>query len=127
LIYKRPKSLPSTTEQRQTGCGNLYITVTRDKDKPIEVFVFLGKSGGCSIAQNEALGKSVSIGLQHGIAVKEFVKLFSGVRCPSPNLYPEEDCNLSCADAIGSVLKKYLTKEEIEEINNAESIKKRNH
>ena len=100
---KRPKILQGTTHRIKTGCGNLYITVTRDEVGMFEVFSALGKSGQCGAAQNEALCRSISAGLRAGVDPKTYIKQLKGIRCPSPGLEDGVEI-LSCADAIGHVL-----------------------
>lgn len=96
----RPKNLLGSTVRVETGCGNLYITVNHEDGKGIfEVFATLGKAGGCATVQNEALTRSITLGLRFGIPVSEFVRQLKGIRCPSPNLE-----TLSCADAIAKAL-----------------------
>lgn len=113
----RPKDLYGITYKIKTGCGNMYITIGSEGNgsKPIEVISRLGKSGGCSGSQNEALGRSISIGLQGGIEVERYIKTLKGIRCPQPGDYYEPDklC-LSCSDAVGWALEKYL-KEHVSE------------
>jgi len=54
--------------------GNLYVTANRNGDDIIrETFVTLGKSGGDEKADAEALGRLVSLFLQHGGDVKEVI------------------------------------------------------
>jgi len=103
---ERPKSLPSITTRTETGCGHLYVRVSQDEEgKPFEVFATLGKAGNCATCQNEALTRAITLGLRYGIPVEEYVKELTGIRCPSPYLYPKEEATLSCADAIAQVLK----------------------
>lgn len=106
LVKKeRPKTTETVTEKVETGCGSLYITVGFDSDgAPIEIFAALGKAGGCSHCQNEALCRCISLGLKYGIPPEEFVKELVGNECPSKNVWPESERILSCADGIGKVL-----------------------
>jgi len=101
---ERPKVLMGRTIKKVTGCGNLYVTVNKDGDRLLEVFATLGKNGGCSMCQNEALTRAITLGLKHGVPVQEFVSELSDLRCPSPYMWPEEDRTLSCPDAIARVL-----------------------
>jgi len=109
LKSKRPKVLDSVTEKVKTGCGHLYVTVGFDgkEDTPVEVRAALGKAGGCSNCFLEALNRSISLGLEYGIPVDEFVKELMGHKCPSPNMWPEEEKILSCPDGISQVLSGY--------------------
>lgn len=92
------------------GCGEISITVNFHKGKVFEVFSFMEKAGSCSNSQSEALCRAISVGLQTGVPLIEFVEHLQGIRCCSPNLFPPNEKNLSCADAICNVLRKYLPK-----------------
>lgn len=104
----RPREVKSITKQVQTGCGNLYVTIGLNDDEPIEVFSRLGKAGGCSNCQNEALTRSISLGLKYGVPVKEYVDELKGLQCPNPNMWPMENRVLSCPDGIAAALEKYV-------------------
>jgi len=110
---KRPKRVESFTSRVKTGCGKLFITVGTLDSKPIEVFATLGKAGGCSNCQNEALCRAISLGLCHGVPVEEYTKSLMGIQCPNPNHYPEEEKALSCPDAIGRALKEGNSEKEV--------------
>ena len=103
----RPEILNGKTVRMKTGCGNLYVTVNLNGGKPVEVFARLGKAGGCSNCQNEALARAVSLGLKYGVPVKGYVNELKGLQCPNPNMFPKEDRILSCPDAIAKVLEGY--------------------
>jgi len=101
---KRPKKVQSTTERIECGCGHLYVTIGKDGEgKIVEVFAVLGKAGGCAMAQNEALTRTISLGLKYGIPVREFVDELDNIRCSAFGLESGEPI-LSCADAIAYVL-----------------------
>ena len=106
----RPKVLAGDTIKVKTGCGNLYITINVNGDGPIEIFASLGKAGGCSNVQNEALTRAISLGLKYGVPIKEFVDELKDLQCPNPSMWPEEDRILSCPDGIAKVLEKYVKK-----------------
>ena len=105
---ERPVEVGSKTVMVETGCGHLYITVGYNGGHPIEVFATLGKAGGCSNCQNEALTRSITLGLKYGIPVKEYVEELEGIQCPNPNMWPKGGRTLSCADGIAKVLRGYV-------------------
>lgn len=105
---ERPKVVDGHTYKYETGsCGTIYITINGDDDGPMEIFARLGKAGGCSNCQNEALGRAVSLGLKYGIPPEEFVKELGAIRCPSPKIYPKTERIFSCPDAMAQALDAY--------------------
>jgi ribonucleoside-diphosphate reductase alpha chain len=101
-----------TTTKITTGCGNLYITINEDKDgRPFEVFMQMGKAGGCAASQLEAVGRLVSLALRSGIDLKSIIDQLRGIRCPSPS-WSKEGRIFSCADAIARVIESRLKKTE---------------
>jgi ribonucleoside-diphosphate reductase alpha chain len=104
---KRPKVTTGVTERVNTGCGYIYVTVNFDNRGISEVFSILGKAGGCAAAQLEAISRLTSLALRSGIDVDSIVKHLRGIRCPSI-AWEQGHAILSCADAIASVLEKYI-------------------
>ena len=104
---KRPKVTTGVTERVNTGCGYIYVTVNFDSQGISEVFSTLGKAGGCAAAQLEAISRLTSLALRSGIDIDSIVKQLRGIRCPSI-AWEQGHAILSCADAIASVLEKYL-------------------
>jgi ribonucleoside-diphosphate reductase alpha chain len=104
---KRPKVTRGVTERVNTGCGYIYVTVNFDSQGISEVFSTLGKAGGCAAAQLEAISRLTSLALRSGIDVDSVVKHLRGIRCPSI-AWEQGHAILSCADAIASVLEKYI-------------------
>jgi len=107
---KRPKITRGITERVNTGCGYIYVTVNFDQQGISEVFSTLGKAGGCAAAQLEAISRLTSVALRSGIDIDSIVKHLRGIRCPSI-AWEHGHATLSCADAIASVLEKYIKKE----------------
>jgi ribonucleoside-diphosphate reductase alpha chain len=107
---KRPKVTRGVTERVNTGCGYIYVTVNFDQQGISEVFSTLGKAGGCAAAQLEAISRLTSVALRSGIDIDSIVKHLRGIRCPSI-AWEQGHATLSCADAIASVLEKYVNKE----------------
>ena len=103
----RPKVTKGITERVTTGCGYIYVTVNFDDDGICEVFSSLGKAGGCASAQLEATSRLISLALRSGIDIASVTKQLRAIRCPSV-AWEGGRAILSCADAIGSVLEKYI-------------------
>ena len=115
---KRPKRVQSSTERIETGCGHMYVTVGKNDDGVIiEVFGILGKAGGCAMAQNEALTRSISLGLKRGIPVEDYIEELENIRCASP-INDGRKVILSCADAIVFAMGRELGYKKLEESGN---------
>jgi ribonucleoside-diphosphate reductase alpha chain len=113
---QRPKVTTGITERVNTGCGYIYVTVNFDEHGICEVFSSLGKAGGCASAQLEATCRLISLALRTGIDTASITKQIRAIRCPSV-AWEQGKLVLSCADAIGSVLEKYIKDKD----NNAEA------
>jgi len=105
----RPRVIGGITVKVITGCGPLYIQMNWCSGKLFEVFATLGKTGGCATSQSEALTRSVTMGLRHGVPLEEYIRQLDGIRCPSPRPFPKEEAVMSCADALSKTLAKYGT------------------
>jgi ribonucleoside-diphosphate reductase alpha chain len=110
LKERRPRQRPRITHGAtlcmHTGCGKMYVTVNEDEQGACEVFTQLGKSGGCTSSQAEAVSRLISLALRSGISTEEILFQLKGIRCPSPTL-AEGGAVLSCADAIAKALDTY--------------------
>ncbi len=112
----RPEVTLGRTHKIRSGCGNLYVTVNKDETGVCEVFVQVGKSGGCITSQSEAVGRLISLALRSGVKLDSIAEHLAGIRCPSPNFYQGKTI-LSCADGISHVLEQYLIDEQIVRAN----------
>lgn len=100
----RPKMLESISGKYVTGCGNLYVTVSFTGDgKPFEVFGILGKAGGCTKCIVEAVTRSITLGLRHGIDIGEFIMQLRGLSCPHPQ-WDNGVIRKSCIDALSTAM-----------------------
>ncbi len=98
LKRKRMKIHPGLTIRKETGCGNMYVTVNFNVDdlSMEEIFVSLGKAGGCASAQTEAIARLTSLLFKYRISSEEITKELGGIRCIYGN---------SCADTVASAIK----------------------
>ena len=124
---KRPKVTRGVTERVSTGCGYIYVTINFDEQGICEVFSTLGKAGGCAAAQLEAISRLISLALRSGMDLNSVVRQLRGIRCPSI-AWEQGHAVLSCADAIASVLEKYVRGEaasnsEIPRLKGSEMVK----
>jgi ribonucleoside-diphosphate reductase alpha chain len=107
---ERPEVLNGSTFKMPTGCGPLYINITKDKDGPFEVFTTMGKAGGCAASQCEAIGRLVSLALRSGVPPEKVARQLMDISCHSPYGFGEKKV-LSCADAVAKAIRRHLTSE----------------
>ena len=103
----RPYVTRGSTQRLETGCGHLYVTINEDDRGLCEVFTQMGKSGGCTASQAEAVGRLISLALRSGIEPEVIVKQLKGIRCPSP-LWQPGGMVLSCSDAVAKALERFV-------------------
>jgi len=103
----RPRVTTGRTIETRTGCGSLYVTINEDEHGIAEVFVQLGKSGGCAASQTEAIGRLLSIALRSWIDPEVLIRQLKNIRCPSPG-FDNGEIITSCADGVAKVLEKHL-------------------
>jgi len=104
---KRPQCLQGFTEVIKTGYGNLYVTVNTFEERPVEVFVQIGKSGYSTMADAEATGRLVSLALRSGIAVEDVIEQLEGIGGSSP-VFSDGKLVMSIPDALATVLKRHF-------------------
>lgn len=87
------------------GCGKICVTLSHDSDKnPRDIFVNLGKGGGCANAWAESVGRLSSQVLQLGGSIQEnIIKQLQGIRCPQ-SVFSENGVVSSCCDGIAKAL-----------------------
>ncbi|MEM2891648.1 MAG: vitamin B12-dependent ribonucleotide reductase [Thermoplasmata archaeon] len=112
LPRARPYVTRGTTQRIETGCGHLYVTINEDESGLCEVFTQMGKSGGCTASQAEAVGRLISLALRSGIEPEAIIKQLKGIRCPSP-LWQPGGMVLSCSDAVAKALERYVKDREL--------------
>jgi len=111
----RPDVIYGTTTKIATGCGNLYVTINEDENSlPFEVFMQMGKAGGCAMSQLEAIGRLLSLALRSGIETLSIIEQLRGIRCPSPS-WEKGGRIFSCSDAIARVIERRLVKAKTKE------------
>ena len=94
----------SCSHRVETGCGNLYVVVDHFEYKVRRVAAQLGKQGSCTRCQNDALAKSITIGLQFGVPIQEYINELKGYQCEKPKPFPKNNRVMSCPDGIAKAL-----------------------
>ena len=99
--------LNSATYVKQTACGKLYITISKDDNNNlVEVFIDPGKSGGCA-ANAESLGRMASTMMRAGVTIESIVDSIKGVKCAAciKGKSKKKIDGLSCGDIIARTIK----------------------
>ncbi len=78
--FERPKMMEGKTLKLKLPQGGLYLTANLANGELKEVFVTLGKSGGDEKADAEALGRLISLYLQHGGDIKSVISTLKGIK-----------------------------------------------
>lgn len=117
----RPVSVEGRTHRVSTPNGSMFVTVNHIGDTPYEVFCSIGKSGGHTASFTEALGRMVSIGLQHGVPLESIVEQLDGIRGPEQVLAPGGAIT-SVPDALARVLGGYLEVDRVDNIRNVRDL-----
>ncbi|MBN2734530.1 MAG: adenosylcobalamin-dependent ribonucleoside-diphosphate reductase [Methanomicrobiaceae archaeon] len=117
-IVSRPKELSGKTYLCQSGCCRLYVTVNLLNGNPWEVFIRTVGIGGCD-ANSNALGRSISTGLQNGVPYQKFIRQFAKVNCVSA-IKNKNSEGLSCADVVGKCIDLAASNQQITTLNDWE-------
>lgn len=113
LTVVRPRPRPLESETRGItkkfkigGCGKLFVTVNSDDFGLCEVFTNTGEEGCQPLS--EAVSRLVSIALRSGVEVESVVNQLKGIKCVGCIVDQPETRVLSCPDAIGKAIEKYV-------------------
>jgi len=121
--WKRPNRLHSDTFTMDTGNGKMYVTVSDDNGKPVEVFVNLGKSGQNLNTFTEGIGRVISLALQQNVSLDKIIKTLTGINSNSVAWHRFEKTDvkptqiLSIPDGIAKLLDKYYLNNKTVELN----------
>lgn len=109
---QRPAALRGYTMKMMSPLGDLYVTINEDVNgRPFEVFCTLGKAGGAAMADAEAIGRLMSLGLRSGISIRQVKDQLRGISCDrAVGLGPNKV--LSVPDAVGQAIERYLEEKE---------------
>jgi ribonucleoside-diphosphate reductase alpha chain len=76
----RPDTLRGTSIRKETPLGTMFVHITEDdRGQPFEVFINLGKAGGAAMADVEAIGRLISLGLRSGISIQAIHRQLRGI------------------------------------------------
>ena len=111
--FSRPNKLNADMHVLETGNGKIYVTISKYNNKPVEVFMNMGKSGQMFNVFTESLGRVISIALQHGVPMEEIIKTMLGINSDRPAWFRFDENDkkptqlLSIPDAIAKLLQRY--------------------
>ena len=105
---QRPEITNGITQRLETGCGHMYVTINTDSQGACEVFIQMGKVGGCASAQLEAIARLSSLALRSSIRMEAIIRQLKGIRCQSP-MWHKGKMITSCGDAVGQALERFLS------------------
>jgi ribonucleoside-diphosphate reductase alpha chain len=103
MTFERPRLMEGKTLKLRLPQGGLYLTANLVDGELREVFVTLGKSGGDEKADAEALGRLISLYLQHGGDIKNVISTLKGIKGKYVS-WDEGTQLLSIPDAIAKAL-----------------------
>ena len=103
MTFERPRLMEGKTLKLKLPQGALYLTANLVDGELKEVFVTLGKSGGDEKADAEALGRLISLYLQHGGDAQSVVSTLKGIKGKYVS-WDEGTQLLSIPDAIAKAL-----------------------
>ncbi len=103
LNFERPRLMEGRTLKLKLPQGGLYLTANLVDGELKEVFVTLGKSGGDEKADAEALGRLISLYLQHGGDTQSVISTLKGIKGKYVS-WDEGTQLLSIPDAIAKAL-----------------------
>lgn len=105
---QRPETTHGVTQRLETGCGHMYVTINTDSQGACEVFIQMGKVGGCASAQLESIARLSSLALRSSIKIEAIIRQLKGIRCQSP-MWHKGKMITSCGDAVGQALEQFLS------------------
>ena len=84
MSFERPPRLTGDTDKitltnAQGEKKNIYVTVNKADQKIREIFVISGKAGEETNSDCEAIGRLVSLSLQHGIPSEKIITTLRGI------------------------------------------------
>lgn len=127
-LPERPRTLLGFNECVKTAKGKMYININFAVDKvrheqvmailkssrPLETFIWIGKSGEEDHANTEAIGRMASRHLRRGLKVKELIKDLIGISADNSSSWDAEMKRIhSIPDCLARVLRNQLLNAEV--------------
>ncbi|MCP8307391.1 MAG: vitamin B12-dependent ribonucleotide reductase [archaeon] len=107
--------------RKRTGCGNIYTKVfNNEHNEPIEIFITLGKAGGCAAAFTEGLARACSLALKYGVTLKELEDELMGISCHKQEGIGQNRV-LSCIDAVAKSIEEMFEQKDVQKISDKKS------
>ena len=122
-MKKRPEILQNKTYKTKCSFGDVYLIVSFKEERPVEIFIIVGKSGQSLHAKMEAIGRLVSLSLRYNIPVQEIISQLEGIQGENP-FFHNGDKILSLPDFISYILKKELKNEKSDKKTESSKSKK---
>jgi len=103
------KKAAGFTYELKCGCGDLFVTCNDDKAGNLkQIFLKLGKAGGCSNAVMTSTGMLLSTALKNNVPPEDLIRVLDGTGC-----HMELDgtgCHMepSCMSQVAKALKAHL-------------------
>jgi len=111
-VRSRPAELRGITRKIDSPLGDMYVTINEDQNgRPFEAFVALGKAGGSAMADAEAIGRLISLGLRSGISLRKIHKQLRGISSDRAVGFGANKV-LSSPDAVAQVIERHLEEKE---------------
>jgi ribonucleoside-diphosphate reductase alpha chain len=107
--------------RKRTGCGNIYTKIfNNEHNEPFEIFITLGKAGGCAAAFTEGLARACSLALKYGVTLKELEDELMGISCHKQEGVGQNKV-LSCIDAVAKSIEEMFGQKGTQKIVEKES------
>lgn len=106
--WTRPTVLSGYTFRLNSEEGKVYVTINVNDGNPKEVFVHVGKGGSTVNTLTEALGRVISVSLQHGIPPQVIIEQLRGIKVGEIYVQADGGKTTSIPDAIAYALEKVI-------------------
>jgi len=107
-MWTRPTVLSGYTFRLNSEEGKVYVTINVNDGNPKEVFVHVGKGGSTVNTLTEALGRVISVSLQHGIPPQVIIEQLRGIKVGEIYVQADGGKTTSIPDAIAYALEKVI-------------------